>query len=260
MCADMEPSVDIYRGRGELARALAARVAVLAAEALLARERFRLAIPGGSVVSLLAQGAAEHELDTARWEIFWTDERCVPQDDPQSNFHAAQAEWFGPLGVPRHRLHPANGALGPEAAANAYAADLARVFGADAEPWPRLDLVLLGIGEDGHVASLFPGDPALEEARCWVVPVFHAPKPPSERISLSLPVLNHARHLLVVAAGEGKANALSRVWAPDATAAPLPAQRLQPVDGDLRWMLDPAAGASYPPAGSRSTPPVKDPP
>ena len=123
-------------------------------------------------------------------------------------------------------------------AARAYEAEIAGFLGADAAP--GFDLVLLGIGEDGHVASLFPGNPALLETKRLVAPVRNAPKPPSERITLTLPVLNRARHLLVVATGVGKAEALAGVFSPGGAPA-LPAQQLHPRDGDLHWLLDRAA-------------------
>jgi 6-phosphogluconolactonase len=237
----MKPTVEIFSGRDGLGAAVAERVAAFAAEAVAARGRFMVAIPGGSVVALLARGLEKIHVDASKWHVFWTDERGVPPSDPQSNFHIAQSELFGRLRIPGEGIHPANGSLGPDAAARAYEADLARVFGSG--EIPRFDLVLLGIGEDGHVASLFPDNPALLETQRWVAPVRRAPKPPSERITLTLPVINRARHVVVVAAGEGKADALSRVFASNGRPFELPAQRLRPDDGDLRWMLDSAAAA-----------------
>ncbi len=252
MCADMDAIVETYPGRDTLSRALAGRVAAAAREAVAARGRFMLAIPGGSVLTRLAEGWAGQEETGDGWQVFWTDERCVPPDDPRSNVHAAQAEWFGPLGLSRVQLHPGDGTLGPEAAAAACEADLARAFGLAAGDLPVFDLILLGLGEDGHVASLFPGHPALEAADRTVAPVVQAPKPPPERITLTLPVLNHARHLLVAAAGDSKADILARVLCAEAGLPPLPAQRLRPAAGELRWMLDAAAASRLPP--SLSTP------
>jgi len=111
------------------------------------------------------------------------------------------------------------------------------------DEWPRFDLVLLGVGEDGHVASLFPGSPALRETRRRAAAVHDAPKPPPDRITLTLPVLNHARQILVVAAGRAKAPVVARVLAGGDAAAALPAARLRSAGGGLRWMLDRAAAA-----------------
>jgi 6-phosphogluconolactonase len=241
----MKREIQIFRDSDALAQALAIHVLQMAAEAVKARGCFWLAIPGGSVVSVLAQGLATARVDASAWDCFWTDERCVPSDDPQSNFRLARHELFARLHIPRDRIHPMAGTLDPDAAARAYEADLARVLGIVAGELPRFDLVLLGLGEDGHVASLFPGNPALAETKRWVAPVRNSPKPPPERITLTLPVINQARHMLVVATGAGKADALARTLAPGAEQPELPAQQLRPSDGDLRWLLDLAAAAKW---------------
>ena len=238
----MTPAVDIFPGCSELASALAIRVAAIAAEAAAARGAFRIAIPGGSVVAFLARGLAQVKLEPAAWHVFWADERCVPLADPQNNARLAQVELLDRLRIPPARQHVIEGSLGPEAAAAAYEEDLKAAFGARA--LPVFDLVLLGLGEDGHVASLFPENPALAETQRWAAPVWNAPKPPPERVTLALPVLNQARNILVAAAGDGKAAAVARCFNPPAAdAAPLPARRLAPAAGELRWLLDRAAAA-----------------
>ena len=216
----MEPDIEICADEASLATALAARVAACAAEALAARGRFVLAIPGGSVVSLLARGLAK--VDAANWHVFWTDERGVPLSDPHSNFRLAETELLPKLAGAR--VHPMRGS----------AAD----YENELRPFLQLDLVLLGVGEDGHVASLFPGNPALQETKRSVAEVHYAPKPPPDRVTLTFPVLNAARQVLVVAAGAGKAAIVGRVFsAPGA----LPAQKLS---GSPRWLLDRAAAAT----------------
>lgn len=241
MAQSMKPQVEIYADEEALAGALARRVAAIAAEAVAARGRCRLALPGGSVVALLGRGLAGLPADASHWEIFWTDERCVPPADPQSNYRLAQTELLSRLNVPAGQIHPAPGELEPEKGAAGYAAALSAVFGTAAPP--RFDLVLLGLGADGHVASLFPGNPALQETQRWVAPVRNAPKPPPERITLTLPVLNQARHVLVAAGGAGKAEVLGRVFAPERARLELPAQLLAPRNGELHWLLDRAAAA-----------------
>ena len=216
----MEPDIEICADEASLAAALAARVAAAAAEALAARGRFVLAIPGGSVVSLLARGLAG--VDAANWHVFWTDERGVPLSDPRSNFRLAETGLL--LQLAGARAHPVRGS----------AAD----YETELRPFLPLDLVLLGVGEDGHVASLFPGNPALLETQRLAVEVHHAPKLPPERITLTFPVLNAARQILVVAAGVGKADVVGRVFSAPAA---LPAQKLS---GSPRWLLDRAAAAT----------------
>ena len=215
----MKPVLEILENGQALSAALAERVAAGAAEALAARGRFVLAIPGGSVVSLFARGLAR--VDAANWHVFWTDERRVPLSDPHSNFRLAETELLPKLAGAH--LHPIRGSAAD------YEQEIAGFL--------PLDLVLLGVGEDGHVASLFPGNPALLETKRAVADVHHAPKPPPERVTLTLPVLNAARQIVVVAAGAGKADVVARVFAEPAD---LPAQQLS---GPPRWLLDRAAAA-----------------
>lgn len=216
----MDPDLEICADERSLAAVLAARVASAAAEAIAARGRFILAIPGGSVVSLLARGLAA-PLAAANGHVFWTDERRVPLSDPQSNYRLAETELLPKLaGV---QVHPLRGS------AAEYEKELA--------PFLPLDLVLLGVGEDGHVASLFPGNPATRETQRLVAEVHDAPKPPPDRATLTFPVLNAARQVLVVASGAGKAEIVARVFS---APGDLPAQRLS---GSSRWLLDRAAAA-----------------
>ena len=215
----MDPDIEICANEAALAAVLAARVASAAAEALAARGRFVFALPGGSVVPLLARGLAR--VDASNWHVFWTDERCVPLSDPQSNFRLAETELLPRLAGAQ--IHPVRGS----------AADCET----ELRPFLPLDLVLLGVGEDGHVASLFPGNPALRETARLVADVHGAPKPPPDRVTLTFPVLNAARQILVVAAGAGKAAIVDRLFA---APGDLPAQRLS---GSPRWLLDRAAAA-----------------
>lgn len=216
----MKPVLEILENGEALSAALAARVAACAAEALAARGSFQLALPGGSVVALLARGLSR--VDAAKWHVFWTDERGVPLSDPLSNFHLAETELLPKLAGAH--LHSVRGS----------AAD----YENELRPFLPLDLVLLGVGEDGHVASLFPGNPAMLETQRLVAEVHGAPKPPPERITLTFPVLNAARLVLVVAAGAGKAGIVARVFS---TPSDLPAQMLS---GPPRWLLDRAAAAN----------------
>ncbi len=216
----VQPLIEILADENRLASALAARVATAASSALAARGRFALAIPGGSVVQLLARGLAA-PVAAATWHVFWTDERRVPLSDPQSNYRLAETELLPRLAGAQ--VHPLRGS------AAEYEKELA--------PFLPLDLVLLGVGEDGHVASLFPGNPALLETKRAVAEVHNAPKPPPDRATLTFPVLNAARQILVVAAGAGKAAIVGRLFS---APGDLPAQRLS---GSPRWLLDRAAAA-----------------
>ena len=188
-----------------LGQALASDVEAVGARAIAARGRFTLAIPGGSVASTFFPQLAQLSLDWSRTEFFWTDERAVPPDDPESNYGIARALWLQPAGVPAKQIHrmPADRS-DLDTAAREYADDLRRIAG---DP-PMLDFVLLGVGEDGHVASLFPGHAATSNEHALVAVVADAPKPPPSRMTLTLPVLANARRNIVAAMGKSKAQAL----------------------------------------------------
>lgn len=189
--------------------------------AALAGRPFHVALSGGRVAGrFMAAAQALGATRGTRWghvHFHWGDERCVPADHPESNYRLAQTALLDPAGVPaenRHRLH---GELPPEEAARQAEAEMARVTGAQASGVPVLDLVFLGMGEDGHVASLFPGAPAsVVDSDRWVVPVI-GPKPPPQRLSLTFRVLAAAKEVCVLASGAGKEGALAESLRPGGT-------------------------------------------
>jgi 6-phosphogluconolactonase len=238
----------IFPDTDKVAQALAAHVLQVAAAAVAARQRFTLALSGGSAMTLLAQGigsvTSSTPVEWSAWHLYWADERCVPKTDVDSNFAAAQEVWLSHTPIPPAQIHAIDDTLSPAAAAEAYARELAAGLQPSDGEVPQLDLILLGMGEDGHTASLFPGLPALDEVDRWVVAVDDSPKPPSSRITLTLPVINRARQVAIVATGAGKAAVLARVR--KGTKPFLPIQRIHPVAGELRWFLDSSA-AGLPP-------------
>jgi 6-phosphogluconolactonase len=185
-----------------LAAALARRFQDSARHAVAARGRFTVALPGGSVATTFFPGLAPLPVDWSAVDFFWGDERAVPPEHPDSNYGLARSLWLDPAGVPAERVHRMRAdAPDLDGAAADYAAGLERVAGRP----PRLDLVLLGVGPDGHVCSLFPGHPLLEERARPVAGVEDSPKPPPRRMTLTLPVLTAAELVVVVALGAGKA-------------------------------------------------------
>ncbi len=229
-------TVQIFANINDLGRAAAELTARLsAAEASAARGIFTVAMSGGSLPKLIAPGLLAANIDWSSWRVFFADERCVPLDHPDSNYRLALELLFGPANLPAGHIFPINPALSPAAAADDYQTKLRQVFG---DALPRFDLILLGMGEDGHTASLFPGHLLLSETTRNVAPIFNSPKPPPERITLTLPVLNAARHVAFVAAGAGKADVLPQVLAPGSA---LPAGLVQPASGQLTWFVDEAA-------------------
>jgi 6-phosphogluconolactonase len=195
-------SVLVTGDRSDIERSLVTIFQSAASDAITAHGAFRIALSGGSIGPLFFPSLARLPLDWSRVDFFWADERAVPPNHADSNFAAADRLWLTPAGVPPERVHRMH-AEDPDLrrAAEAYAAELRRVAGTP----PALDFALLGVGPDGHVASLFPGHAALGEEEEAVVPIEDAPKPPPRRLTLTLPVLAGAARLVVTAEGEAKA-------------------------------------------------------
>lgn len=206
-----------------LSSAAAHRIAGLAAEAIAARGVFRIALAGGETPRRCYEQLRLLPLDWTRVQVYFGDERCLPIGDAQRNDSMARETLLDRVAIPPANVHGIPGELGATAAATNYAVMLGSV---------PLDLALLGMGEDGHTASLFPGNPATA-SRGAVVAVFGAPKPPPERVSLGMATLNASRHKLFLVAGAGKREALERIEQGE----PLPAAGVT----DAEWYLDRAA-------------------
>lgn len=206
-------------------------------------DRFRLALSGGETPRALYRSLATEHRDAVPWgqvHLFWGDERYVPPDDPRSNYRLVQDSLLGDVPIPRENVHPMPTHFpDPRDAARAYERDLRANFPG---PWPRLDLILLGIGPDGHTASLFPGSPALGERERWVVDV-QVPAEPPGRLTLTLPVLNHGAAVFFLAAGADKAEAVRRALTGPRDPLACPAGAVRPEGGNLVWWLDEGAAA-----------------
>lgn len=189
----------------------------LAQQAIDEQGAFRIVLAGGStpksVYALLKQAQA----DWAHWHIYHNDDRCLPVDHPERNSLMARQTWLDHVAIPAQQIHDIPAELGNVAGAKAYAQTLAAV--------PRFDLVLLGLGEDAHTASLFPGHPVDNSADA--VPVFNAPKPPAERITMSQQRLSNASHVIFLVTGAGKQQAVDD-WR---AGKPVPAALIQPPNG-----------------------------
>ena len=222
------------------------RILSLSAEKIEACGRFTLLLSGGTtpegVYSLMA---GPRYRDRFRWNkihFFWGDERCVPADDPKSNYRTADEALFSKVAVPRRNLHPiTTTGLDPTQAAARYERELQSFFRVKSKP-PCFDLILLGLGKDGHTASLFPGDPALSEKERWVVPVMRKEADPPQRITVTLPVINQAEDVFFLVSGVEKAAILKRVLEGKSQDL-LPAQRVQPSHGKVLWVADQAAAS-----------------
>jgi 6-phosphogluconolactonase len=222
----------VVPGPAELADAAAAWTAERITGAVAARRTCFLALAGGDTprgcYERLARPPYRDNLPWGSVFVFWSDERQVPLDDPASNYAMAKAALLDHVPIPPERVVPLVGDPTPA---------LRRVP-VDAAGRPRFDVIHLGLGEDGHTASLFPGSPVLQEARALVAVVRDAPKPPLERLTLTLPVINAARAVLFMVQGASKREALARVRRRDPA---VPASHVQPVDGELRFLVDRAA-------------------
>ncbi len=208
---------------------------------------FAVALSGGSTpVRLYALLAGPPYRDSVPWDrvhVFWGDERAVGPEHPDSNYGAARGALLDRVRIPAGNVHriPAENP-DPEAAAVAYERTLRRYFGLAADALPRFDLILLGLGADGHTASLFPGNEALRERRRLVVaPWVEAVS--SRRISLTCPVLNNAACIMFLVTGAEKAETLRRVLENDEGETGLPARLIRPRNGELVWLVDRAAAA-----------------
>jgi 6-phosphogluconolactonase len=213
-------------------------------DAIKQRGRFAIALAGGHTPAKLYTlwSQAENYGVQTPWDrvhLFWGDERYVPQDDPLSNYRMTRETLIEHVAIPTANVHPVPTNLPtPEKAAEAYEAELRGFFGSDA---PAFDLQLLGLGVEGHTASLFPDSPALEERKRWVLAI-EAPVKPPRRLTLTPVVLNEGRNTFFLVAGADKREILTALRSePESKASQFPAARIRPA-GRTLWFLDQAAG------------------
>ncbi|HEV2519094.1 MAG TPA: 6-phosphogluconolactonase [Thermoplasmata archaeon] len=244
----VEVGVDLATVAGRLAR----RVETLALESLERRGRFGLALSGGSTPEALFRSLAGDRSSGVDWtavDFFWADERAVPPSDPRSNYGLAARTWLEPRAIPPIRVHRISGESDSlEAASGAYERDLQNYLGSGPESGgpALLDLAILGIGPDGHTASLFPDSPLLESSAWTGVERSPPLDPRVPRISLTPAALNRSRIVAFLAAGDEKRWAVARVLHPDAFGVRPPAARVRGLES-TEWFVDRAAGGS--PAG-----------
>lgn len=227
-----------------LSRGAAELVEEVALEAVSRRGRFTLALAGGRTPERLYRILAEDFGDRIAWErthLFWGDERSVPPDHPESNFRMVAGSLFRHIVLPPGHVHRIRAERGPRAAAGSYERSLRRFFGqaGEGEEGCTFDLVLLGVGVDGHTASLFPGDHGLGGSRRWVRAV-EAPFGivPGQRITLTLPVINRSRNALFLVSGSDKGSVMRAILeAPDPASSPYPAARVEAREHTW-WLVD----------------------
>jgi len=233
-----EAQVRVFRDQDELSRAAAAFFKKIAQESIVSHGRFAAALSGGSTprqfYSLLGSPSYRDAMDWSRIHIFWADERCVPKDRPESNYKLAHDAFLSSVPLPAENIHRIRGEDEPAEAAQAYQYELLDFFNAPGTV--VFDLVILGAGEDGHTASLFPGSDALLERTRLAVPVF-LELSKINRVTLTLPVLNHAAQVLFLASGRVKADIVRDILE-GGEAQRYPVGQVRPVRGDVTWFID----------------------
>jgi 6-phosphogluconolactonase len=237
-------NIKVFDDPEQVAQAAARRFVELANEAVSARGTFSVALSGGTTPRRIYELLAGDDYrDRVAWQnvhVFFGDERTVPADHAESNYRMANEALLSRVPLPAENVHRMDGVGDAAANASRYESELRGFFGNVG--WPRFDLVMLGMGDDGHTASLFPGSAALAEQRAWVVANW-VEKFNTWRITLTAPAINAARNVLFLVTGAGKADRLREVLKGERDAARLPSQMIQPRDGTLAWFVDRAAAA-----------------
>ncbi len=235
--------IAIYPDTNTLSQQAAQYIVRIANESIVTRGRFSIALSGGStpkaLYGLLAAEPYRAQLDWSLIEIFWSDERCVPPDSSDSNYAMANEVLLSKIPIQPNQVHrmPAD-QPDRDAASQAYTLEMQRIFGTNGIP--TFDLLQLGMGPEGHTASLFPHQQSLHEQHRLVMPVT-VPKPPPPRLTFTPPLLNAARHVLFLVTGAEKADAVQAVLEGEHQPEEYPAQLIRPTNGEVTWMLDTSA-------------------
>jgi len=233
------PEIIIKENPTELAKAGAALFANIAKNCVSNHDHFTVAISGGSTPramhSLLAREPFLSEIPWDKTDIFWVDDRCVPYDDPASNFGAAKSDLLDMVPIPNDHVHPVPVDISPEEGAIRYQNEMLDYFNLPINGIPVFDLIILGLGTDGHTASLFPGFKELEEKEKLIVSV-EGGKPFVHRLTMTLPVLNGARETAFLVSGSSKAGIIKEIFNNEESR--LPARLIKPVNGNLTWLMD----------------------
>ena len=229
----------ICRDIGQLSRKAAERWVALARQAIAARGHCAIALSGGStpkaLYSMLATAEFNLQLPWRQIHLFWGDERCVAPDHAESNFRMVKEALLSKIPIPAENVHRMRGEFEAVAAASAYETELRQFFLPSPGQLPRFDLILLGLGEDGHTASLFPHSSALNEMERWVATTY-VEKLGGHRLTLTFPVINNAAQIAFLVAGASKAAIVKEILTSE-KGGDYPAARIRPGDGQLIWFV-----------------------
>jgi 6-phosphogluconolactonase len=239
----MSPSVEVLPTTDDLVRAAAERIVSVVGESVKRNGRSMIALSGGStprnVYKLLGSEEFSARVPWNALHLFWSDERCVAPEHADSNYKMVKEALLDVIDIPPANVHRIRGERIPTEAARAYEQGMKHLFGSQDTSVPDFDLVLLGLGEDGHTASLFPGTTALQEKDRLVTDLY-VDKLHRHRITMTYPLINASQHILFIVSGKGKAAILRDVLQ---GTRQYPAQGVHPVPGDLCWMIDQEAAS-----------------
>ena len=239
-------NIEIYRDGDHLARELAEWITGLIQETLSRKESFSFVLSGGStpkkLYHLLASSPYRERIDWKKMYIFWGDERVVPLEDERNNARMAFDSLLDQVDIPKEQIYIMDTTLSPDAAAMQYEEILNEYFGTDVLPFKTFDLVLLGMGGDGHTLSLFPGTPVIHEEKPWVVGYYLKAQDMS-RITLTKKIVNHSNHIVFMVSGKDKSHALKEVIEGERNPDLYPSQVIIPTQGELHFFIDESAAS-----------------
>ena len=241
---ERQSNIFVFETAEQLALAAAERFVEYSNEPQDMTERFSVALAGGNtprrVYELLATEPFKNRVKWSQVHLFFGDERCVPPEHPDSNYAMAYEALISRVPIPAKNVHRVSGESNPNEGALEYENEL-RAFFAGLD-WPRFDLVLLGMGEDGHTASLFPDSAAMKERSRWVVTTRNE-QSAHDRVTLTVPVFNHAGRIMFLVTGKKKAQRLKEALRPQPGSEQLPVQAITPIKGMLEWLVDAEAAS-----------------
>ncbi|PKI79416.1 hypothetical protein CRG98_000163 [Punica granatum] len=238
--------VEVFDSEEELAVSLAKYTSDLSSKFTSERGAFTVVVSGGSLIKSLrklVEPPYVDSIDWSKWHVFWVDERVVPKDHDDSNYKLAYDGFLSKVPILPGNVYSINDALSAEGAADDYETCLKHlvksrvITTSDKTGFPKFDLMLLGMGPDGHIASLFPGHPLMNEKEKWITFIKDSPKPPLERITFTFPVINSSAYIALVVAGAGKAPVVQTALRDSQNSEKLPVQLVSP-EGELTWFLD----------------------
>jgi 6-phosphogluconolactonase len=239
-------NLEVFKDADHLTRGLAEWITSLIEETLTRKNSFSFVLSGGNTPKklnlLLASSPYKERIDWEKIHVFWGDERAVPLEDERNNARMAFDTLLVKVEIPRNQIHVMDTSLPPEAAAAKYQELLFEFFGTDELPAQSFDLVLLGMGDDGHTLSLFPGTPVIHEEKLWVTSFFLKAQD-MYRITLTKNIVNHANHIVFMISGNEKASALHAVLEGEKNPNLYPSQVIIPSQGELHFFTDEAAAS-----------------